>query len=176
MKIDMPEIWKPVTTYEGLYEVSNKGFVRSIKTQKIIIPRKPRGYLQVGLSKNGIRKGFYIHRLVALAFIENKNKYKEINHIDENKCNNDVSNLEWCSRKYNCNYGTKTQRAKNKICHKVFQLSKDNEIVNYFNSIEDAHLFTGVNRGHISSCTNNKRKTAGGYKWVLFNNYKRYCV
>ena len=72
------------------------------------------GYIVVGLSKNGKQKNYKVHRLVAIAFISNPNNYVEINHIDENKHNNNVDNLEWCTRKYNCNYGERHVIAKEK--------------------------------------------------------------
>lgn len=123
----MQEIWKDINGYEGYYQVSNYGRVKSFDT---IVPsgtknhimhqriRKGkflkqfdngRGYLKVTLGYNG-RKSFFVHKLVATAFIPNPNNYIEVNHIDENKYNNIVSNLEWCDRKYNCNYGTRNLR------------------------------------------------------------------
>ena len=94
----MDEIWKDKKDYEGHYQVSNLGRVKSIKFGKeIILKQKIRGgYYSVGLSKNGIVKTYYVHRLVAEAFIDNPNNYKEVNHKDECKSNNIVSNLEWC--------------------------------------------------------------------------------
>lgn len=107
------EIWKPIPGYEGLYEVSNLGRVRSIKyfnpannkiyiRTRVLKPSKhENGYLRVGLCKNCKEKKFRIHRLVGMVFISNPNNYLEINHIDGNKENNCVSNLEWCTREYN---------------------------------------------------------------------------
>ena len=103
----MMEEWRAVPGYEGLYEVSNTGNVKSLIKNKIIkgfINRS--GYRLVGLSKNGIRKKITIHRLVAQVFIENPDNLPEVNHKDEDKTNNNVDNLEWCDRKYNNNYGT----------------------------------------------------------------------
>lgn len=97
------EAWKPIKDYEGLYEVSNLGRVKS--TRKILKPRDtPNGYYHVGLYKDKKRTEHYIHRLVAQAFLDNANGYREVNHIDENKKNNKVSNLEWCGRAYNVSY------------------------------------------------------------------------
>lgn len=114
------EIWRPVVGYEGLYEVSSYGRVRSLdrydsrnqfREGKILKNRdNGNGYLLCGLSKNGIVKNKYIHRLVAEAFIERPDGLYEVNHKDENKKNNIVDNLEWCDRKYNNNYGTKIER------------------------------------------------------------------
>ena len=116
------EEWRLVVGYEGLYEVSNTGQVRSLdkydtkgrflrgKTLKLL--ECSNGYLLIGLSKNGIRKVYLVHRLVAEAFIERSDGLYEVNHKDENKKNNSVDNLEWCSKKYNNNYGTKIERQK----------------------------------------------------------------
>lgn len=119
------EVWKDVVGYEGLYEVSSKGSVRSVSayrpftTQKQTTKRyhsgkvlKPvfdgRGlYQQVSLSKEGVSKKFLIHRLVASAFIPNPNGLPEVNHKDENKTNNAIENLEWCDHIYNNSYGSK---------------------------------------------------------------------
>ena len=114
------EIWRPVVGYEGLYEVSSYGRVRSldrydgrnhfIKGKLLKNRDNGNGYLICILSKNGIVKNKYIHRLVVEAFIPNPDNIKEVNHKDEDKTNNNVENLEWCDRKYNCNYGTKIER------------------------------------------------------------------
>ena len=108
----MIEEWRDIKGYEGKYQVSNLGRVKSLnynhtKKEKILSDYpNTYGYLYVNLYKNGKGKPFYIHKLVAQAFIDNPNNYREINHKDENKQNNRVENLEWCNRKYNCNYGT----------------------------------------------------------------------
>ena len=116
------EIWKPVVGYEGLYEVSNTGQVRSLdkydsinrfyegRILKLFADRL--GYLKVGLSSNGKTKKYLVHRLVAEAFIPNPNNFPIINHKDENPSNDNVDNLEWCNAKYNSNYGTRNDRIK----------------------------------------------------------------
>ena len=124
--MEIKEIWKDVKDYEGLYQVSNLGRVKSlerkswngykwfIKKERILKPRPLKaGYLKVSLSKDGIVKDFLIHRLVAIAFIPNPNNLPEVNHKDENKGNNRYYNLEWCDGKYNINYGTAIERSKN---------------------------------------------------------------
>lgn len=116
------EIWKEIEGYEGIYQVSNTGYIRRIadkdswgrkRTPKTLNPRvDKKGYLHVALSKNGIRREYKVHRIVAEAFIPNPKKFPQVNHKDENKINNAVNNLEWCNNKYNCNYGTKVERFK----------------------------------------------------------------
>lgn len=104
----MKEIWKEIEGFEGLYEISTQGRVRNIITGLIKKGSdNGHGYLCYGLYKNGKRKSKYGHRLVAQAFIPNPEKLKEINHIDENRKNNNLDNLEWISRKGNCNYGSR---------------------------------------------------------------------
>ena len=114
------EIWKPVVGYEGLYEVSSYGRVRSLdrydsrnhfcKGKILKLQTAGRGYLSVELSSNGKTKKFLVHRLVAEAFITNPDNLPEVNHINEDKTNNRVDNLEFCNHKYNVNYGTRTDR------------------------------------------------------------------
>ena len=118
------EIWKPVVGYEGYYEVSNKGNVMSldrivtgkaggiyIKKGRMLKPGNSRGYDVVTLYKNKKIAYKFIHKAVAEAFIPNSNNLPEVNHKDEIRSNNDVSNLEWCTKKYNMNYGTRNERA-----------------------------------------------------------------
>lgn len=109
------EQWKPVEGYEDLYEISNLGRVKSLNyhrtgVEKIMKPLKIKGYLLVDLCRDGERKKFLVHRLVASEFIPNPKGLPEINHIDEVKTNNCVSNLEWCDRRYNINFGTRNKR------------------------------------------------------------------
>ena len=108
------EEWKNVIGYEGLYEVSNKGNVRNVRRNTLLkLSKNKYGYIQVYLYKNGIKTGLTVHRLVAEAFIENPDNLPEVNHKDEDKTNNRVENLEWCSHKYNVNYGHRTENAIN---------------------------------------------------------------
>ena len=117
------EIWKDIEGYEGLYQVSNRGRVKSLSRKVtnamfsinehfVKVVDNGNGYKSVSLWKDNKGKHFYVHRLVALAFVPNYNGYKYINHKDEDKSNNDVSNLEWCTAKYNCNYGNHTKKLK----------------------------------------------------------------
>lgn len=117
------EEWKDIKGYEGIYQVSSYGRIRSLDR---IVERKTgnyhiegrilrqnddtHGYLKVNLTKHDKKKTFKVHRLVAQAFIENPNNYECVNHKDENKQNNNIKNLEWCTKEYNNNYGTIQKR------------------------------------------------------------------
>lgn len=162
------EIWKDVKNYEGIYQISNFGQVRNNK--KILKPALKRGYLQIGLRKNGIRKFFQVHRLVADAFISNPNKLPQVNHKDENKLNNEVNNLEWCSASYNNSYGSRLKRVveTNKSRQPVILYDKDGNFLNEFFSIMEASRITKINPSCIvKSCTSkniNPRKYIWRYK------------
>lgn len=158
------EIWKDITGYEGLYKVSNLGRVKSLRNNMILKPGGER-YLQVVLVNNKKKKYFYVHRLVATAFIKNVNNLPCINHIDENPNNNYVKNLEWCTREYNNNYGKRTE----KTMKKVIQIVGKN-IIEY-SSIKEASAKTGINYGNICQCCKGTRIHAGGYIWKYKNNY-----
>ena len=125
----------------------------------------------------------YVHRLVAMAFIDNPNNYAEVNHIDENKCNNHVDNLEWCNRKYNINYGARNEKVSNAISgennhlfgklgkdnptsKQVIQLTLNNEVVMIWDSVMDVQRELGYNQGNISNCCKGIYKSSHGYKWV----------
>lgn len=156
------EIWKSIKGYEGLYEVSNLGRIKSLwyGREKILKPYKNKdGYLQVILSKNGKVKNFRVHRLVAEAFIPNPMGLPEINHLDENKANNVINNIEWCDRNYNINYGSRTERmAAARINYPA--LSKPVEASKYPDFREICLRFPstmeagrkGYHQGHVSDC------------------------
>lgn len=159
------EIFKDIKGYKGLYQVSTHGNVKALgnggsnaSKEKILKPNKDKkGYLMVGLCKQGKRKMCKIHRLVAMVFIENPNNFREINHKDEDKTNNRVTNLEWCDRKHNINYGTRTE----KCSKQVLCLETDKT----YPSTMEVKRQLGLNTGNISQCCNGKRKTCGGYTW-----------
>lgn len=132
-----------------------------------------RGYLKVDLRHGEYRKTMFVHRLVALAFIENPNaeSLKEVNHKDENKENNCVDNLEWCDTKYNCNYGTRNQRRVEKCKKKVCSVDKDGKIT-YYNSRNEAAETLGIDATSISKAlqkNNDNNKTAGGMLWYYYD-------
>ena len=166
----MKEIWKDIEGYEGLYQVSNMGRVRSLKWGKVkfLKPTANKyGYLRLYLRKdNSLKKALLIHRLVAQAFLPNPDNLPMVNHKDENPSNNIVSNLEWCDAKYNANYGNRNKKVAEALSKIVLQIDKNtNVIINIFPSLLEAEKQTGCNNGNICSCCNNRLKTAGGYKW-----------
>ena len=161
------EYWKPVVGYEGLYEVSNWGGVKSLKfgKEKILKPQKDKdGYLQVTLCKNNIKKVYKVHRLVAEAFLDNPNNYKEVNHKDENKTNNVVTNLEWCDRKYNQNYGTRTERVAEKISKIVLQYDLEGNFIKEWESTRECDR-NGFNQGAVAACCRGELKKYKGFLW-----------
>ena len=160
----MTENWKAVAGYEGLYEVSDMGRVKSLWNgkEKILKPQKnTRGYLHVDLYKDGKKKTLNVHRLVAEAFISNPNNLDTVNHRDEVKTNNTVDNLEWMSREDNVAY-SQPQWAKRSV--QMFDKSTD-ELLATFPSTMEAERVTGINHSNICSCCNGKIKSAGGYIW-----------
>ena len=155
------EIWKDIKDFEGLYMISNLGNVKSFYTNKILKLKKDKdGYLHINLYKNKKQYTLKVHRLVAEAFIPNVNNYREINHIDENKTNNVVENLEWCTRKYNKNYNNKIQS----ISKRVNQYDLNGNLIATYNSTMEASRILGISR-NISACCLGKLKTCGGYIW-----------
>lgn len=163
------EQWKAIVGYEGIYEISDIGRVKSLKygKEKILKPGKLKnGYLHVILYKEGKKKIFKIHRLVAEAFIPNPLGLETVNHMDEVKTNNVASNLEWMSIKDNNNYGSRTKRAAEANAKSVEMLDKSTgELLATYHSLKEAWRVTCINPGDISSCCLGKLKSAGGYKW-----------
>ena len=159
------ETWKDIKGYEGLYQVSNFGNVRN-KKFKILKPRKNKnGYFQVNLSKNNKHKNYYIHRLVAIMFLKNEYDYSCINHKDENKLNNNINNLEWCSYSYNNNYGI----MKNLCSKAVLQYDKNHNLIKEWNSINEIERNLNIFHGSISKCCQGKLKSTGGYVFKYKN-------
>ena len=138
----MTEIWKDIPGYEGLYQVSNLGQVRSLNYNHTGRPEllsqgnNGDGYKHVILYKNNSHRKGKIHRLVAEAFLENPKKLPCVNHKDENKSNNCVDNLEWCTHKYNSNYGTNRQRCAEKMFLPVNCYDKRGKLLKSYKSIK----------------------------------------
>lgn len=148
------------------YEVSNLGKVRNMKNGRILKPKlQKNGYLTYCLSENNKQKRLYLHRIIAIAFIDNPDEKPCVNHIDENKLNNDLSNLEWCTARENLVHGTRMKRIAEKLSQKVIQLDLNGNVLNIFKSMRQAERETGVFASNISSCCNGKAKSAGGFKW-----------
>lgn len=179
----MNEIWKDIKGYEGLYQVSNLGNVRSVDRivlrNGIQVPRKGKilnqikfgDYLTVHLSKNGIKKHFRIHRLVAEAFLSNPDNLPIVNHKDYNVFNNNVDNLEWCSYKYNNNYGSRNQKLSNtrtgKSAYiKVIQTSLTGDFIKEWSSVKEITDTTGYSYGYLLMVLSGKYESAYGYKWL----------
>lgn len=182
----MEEIWKDIPGYEGFYQVSNMGRVkhlvewrgndysaRYISNPKIVLPHLDcNGYERIRLFMWGKGKPYRIHRLVAKAFIPNPNNYPQINHIDEDKTNNRVDNLEWCTQTYNNKYGTRGQRigitnhngkgAK----RSVLQYDLDGNFIQRWKSMQDAaDNLPGVSSSKICECCRGNRPHHRGFMW-----------
>lgn len=175
----MLEMWRDIKGFEGKYQVSNLGRVRNIKfighprstkQQRILKQKINRdGYPMVHLSDGNLDFHPAVHRLVALAFIDNPDSLPQVNHKDENKQNNCVDNLEWCTKLYNTRYGTGQLRAHEKKKKAILQLDKNTkEIVKEYASATDAaiEMFgTTQKKKAISCCARGERPTAYGYSW-----------
>ena len=188
----MQEIFKDIEGYEGLYQISNFGNVKSLGNgksnnynlckERILKHDIMHGHPRISLSKNGKSKHFFVHRLVAFAFIPNPNNYPIINHKDEIKTNNNVDNLEWCDCKYNSNYGTVRERLSNVMKGKkmskeaiekmvnakskpILQLTKNGEIICKWKSGAEIKRVLGFHPAAISKVCLGKQKTSYGYKW-----------
>lgn len=173
------EIWKDIKNYEGLYQVSNLGRVRSLNKcvkhsnhymnlkGQILKPQIDcqTSYKKIRLCKDGKYKHHSIHRLVAEAFIPNPNNYPVINHINENRIDNRIENLEWCTQKYNCNHGTKNKRTAIKLSKPVIQYDLDGNYIRKWQSAMEIQRQLGYANTNINACCNNKIKRVYGYIW-----------
>lgn len=171
----MQEIWKDIVGYEGLYQISNMGHVKSFKKWKrancpdeYILKHAllQNGYHSVTLYKDNKRKKYLVHRLVAAAFIENPNNLPHINHIDEDVNNNRVDNLEWCTPQYNNCYGTARFRAMLTTGTPVEQRLTNGQLLATYVSTTIAQEITGISRKEIAACLRGVIKSAGGYVWT----------
>jgi DNA gyrase/topoisomerase IV subunit A len=191
------EIWKPIAGYEGIYEVSNCGNVRSVdryknardnsksfQKGKTMTPQTShKGYRTIILHKDGKAHTFQVHRLVAMAFIPNSDNKPQVNHIDCNKKNNHVENLEWVTQEENMKHASENGifskfnekqlaavRRNQMIAseykkRKVAQLSLCGEIIRCYESLTEAERVTGTDCSKISMCCKGKRKSSNGFKW-----------
>lgn len=165
------EIWKDIKNHEGLYQVSNLGRIRSLYNYKrngtnILKPRLKHNYYQIGLRKDSIRKWYQVHRLVAQAFIPNPDNLPQVNHKDENKLNNNVDNLEWCTVAYNNTYGTRLQKVSenNKLRKEVLKFDINGDFIEEYSSVREATEKNNLKSlANISQCCNKKRRSVKGY-------------
>lgn len=176
----MTEVWKDILGYEGLYQVSSLGRVRSLDRivkcgrgsgkrvihGQLIKPMIDRGgYQCVNLYLNQHLKVMKVHRLVASVFIPNPNNLPQVNHKNEIKTDNKVSNLEWCDVSYNINYGKRNEKVAIHFSKEVLQFQLDGVYVASFPSAASIHRGLGFDASKICDCCNRKRKTAYGYIW-----------
>ena len=184
----MAEIWKPIKDYEGLYEISNLGRVKSlprngtIKTEKILTPNMSGRYARIGL-RDKIKIKYSVHRLVAEAFIPNPNNLPQVDHINGDRYDNRVENLRWVTAKENIGNPVTFAKYKQKMleyrdnerCKAVSQYTKDGVLIAVFKSTHEAERITGIPHSNISaealnkvvSCGNHTAtvRSAGGYLW-----------
>lgn len=155
------EEWRDVAGYEGLYRVSNLGRIYSVRRNKFMSFYDHHGYKRLKIDKQGKEKDFALHRLVAFAFLPNPDNLPFINHKDENKENNRVSNLEWCTAKYNSNYS---------ISKPIAQYTKKGELVAVYLSAREASRWTGIDDSSIGCVVCGLRtKSAGGFLWKFID-------
>ena len=181
--IIMEELWKDIKGYEGCYKISNTGKVLSLKrilhtsyhnrlhvtNERILKSHITRnGYELVSLNKDNKKDRYLVHRLVAEAFIPNPKSLPQVNHKDENKLNNHIENLEWCTAKYNGEYSRTLQKAYAAIKRKVTQYTKTNVFIKTFESATYASRQTGIKQSSITLACQGKYKTAGGYVWKYY--------
>ena len=159
MRNSKNEKWKPIEDFEG-YLISDKGRVMNSKTGRILKPSDNGfGYYQVSLSKNGQRTMKRVSRLVGEAFIDNPNELETINHIDENKHNNKVDNLEWLSRGDNVRYSL----SKPVEQYDLF----DGELLATYPSTKAVERLTGFDSANVSKACRGQYKKAYGYIWNM---------
>ena len=189
------EIWKPILGYENLYEISNMGKVRSLNylghhiTKILKVSLDSKGYYHLNLFKNGESKTVLLHRLIAQAFIPNRDNKPYLDHINTIRTDNRIENLRWCTRRENQNnpitrykqrlasslsikkIRTATENLEKGRHHykRVRMYSKDNKFINIYNSLSEASKENNIATSSICSCCHGKLKYAGGYKWEYEN-------
>lgn len=174
--------WRDIEGFEGQYMVSNTGLVKSLKgkSERIMRTRRKKiikkdgtvelDYEELILSNKGVQYSKLVHRLVAQAFIPNPQNKPEVNHIDENKGNNSVENLEWNTHEENSNHGTKNIRSANKQSIAVIGVDECGNVVEVHSSIRSAERLTGFGHSNISACANGKSVKYKGLEWFKIDN------
>ena len=176
--IYIEEVWKDINEFKGYYQVSNFGRIKSLfryvkvkngfrsVPEKILKPKIDKdGYLHVVLQKDRKSRYLTIHRIVADTFIDNPNNLPHVNHKNENKQDNRVENLEWCTEQYNCNYGNRNKKLSKSKYKAINQYSLNGDLIREWESGISIEKETGFNNKNISACCRGVRKTAYGYIW-----------
>ena len=176
------EIWKPIEGFEGYYQISNMGRVKSLErtvrnsrgcrtvAERILNPQSnSKGYLYVNLYKDGKMKRCRVNRLVAQAFLPNPDNLPCINHKDENKQNNCMDNLEWCSRSYNLTYNDRAKKVSEKNKKPIYSINKVSGLIMYWNSAKEASRVLGIAPQSISNCLKGRHKSIKGYTFFYEN-------
>jgi hypothetical protein len=153
--------------FNGKYEVSSNGKVRNAKSKIVLSPYRNRhGYLLVAIYFNGKSRGYSVHRLVAKTFVPNLQGKECVNHLDENKMNNNYLNLEWCTIKENNSYGTRNKRIGLHKKKQVVQIDKKtNEIIRTWDGIIDVERELGISHATVNNCCKGRQKTSGKFIW-----------
>lgn len=166
------EVWKTIPGYEGRYEVSSLGNIKSInfaghgKNRILKKCLNADGYEVTTLSKDGVPKFTLVHRLVAQVFVPNPNNLPFINHINENRSDNRAENLEWCTASYNANFGSRNRRMAISLGKRVEQYTIGGKLVNTYYSASEAARVLGLNPSAIAECCRGgRRKSVGGFIW-----------
>ena len=167
------EVWKDIPKFEGLYQASNLGRIKSLpklvnnrfkdisKAERILKPSKGKnGYLRVVLMKDGIKKYCLVHRLIAKTFLPNNLKLEQVNHKNEIKTDNRVENLEWCTVSYNKRYS---------VAKKIEQYDLDGKYIKTWNCIRDVEEELNIKNNNLDHCLKKRNKTAGGFIWRYAN-------
>lgn len=178
----MPELWKTIDGYQGLYMVSNTGKVKSLRwnhsnIEKELTQYDQGGYKLVGIRRGGIHHNHLVHRLVAKAFVENPRNLSDVNHIDGNKSNNNAYNLEWVTKSENIQHAIKLGlrppickviRKSGKdspLCKKIVQYDSAGNLLRVWNSSFEIEEVLGFSRRFVQRCCVGERKTYQGFIW-----------
>ena len=172
----MIEEWRDITGYEGYYQVSSEGRVKSLERknsqgrtvkERILKGTQDKdGYLKIGLyGSTGKQKWFQVHRIVGEAFIQNPDENPQINHINEIKTDNRACNLEWCTCKQNINHGSRNERVAKALGKPIGQYKLDGQLIKVWPSTAMVERQTGFGQGYVSAVARGKYKQAYGYIW-----------
>lgn len=173
------EIWKDIVGFESSHQISNMGRIRTkdryakvcgngkrLVKGRILKPvRCKNGYLEAQLNFQGKRTVFLLHRLVAMYFVANPHGLPEVNHKDENISNNEADNLEWCTSKYNANYGTRNERFREKLMIPVNQYDTKGSFIRKWSGAIEVEKCLGIHGESVARCCRGKQRLAGGFEW-----------